>query len=415
MRQLTILVILLFSTQTIFSQNIEECTKVVNTTIEAINSNSLEKLEPYLSENFKIAKQKGKTAKLILSQLFTQLNVESFEKKSSNKENETLTLKYNFKYEYMGNKEVTFTFNKENELIELQLLKMRVEKNSKSNVIKNSKNVTKIPFEMSGKLIMVDVMLNGKKRKFILDSGAPQVILNSRYTAEKDTTEKRILSLSKGVSGNISGMDIQQVKSLDFAGIQLKNEKVITLDISHLEQALDNKIYGLIGYDLIKDYDILFDYENKEIILINPDYYEKYKNKNFSDNKLTIVPFSLENHIPVVKALIDKKEYSLGIDCGAESNLLDDELFEEMQRLLKNNAEVALTGAGKNKKSVKKAKLKKLYIGNKKFKNLITVSNNISHLNEGYKINIDGLIGYEVLSRQKTLMSYKRKELIFIE
>ena len=41
--------------------------------------------------------------------------------------------------------------------------------------------------------------------------------------------------------------------------------------------------------------------------------------------------------------------------------------------------------------------------------------NDISHLNNAYKMEIDGLIGYEVLSKQKTLISYKRKEIIFID
>ena len=51
------------------------------------------------------------------------------------------------------------------------------------------------------------MLLNGQKRKFILDSGSPMVILNSKYI-EQDSTERKISSV-EGVNGKISGMDIE--------------------------------------------------------------------------------------------------------------------------------------------------------------------------------------------------------------
>ena len=64
---------------------------------------------------------------------------------------------------------------------------------------------------------------------------------------------------------------------------------------------------------------------------------------------------------------------------------------------------------------VEKGLLKKVIIGGKRFKNTKTVFSDISHLNNGYKLKLDGLMGYELLSKQKTLISYRRKEMIFIE
>ena len=37
----------------------------------------------------------------------------------------------------------------------------------------------------------------------------------------------------------------------------------------------------------------------------------------------------------------------------------------------------------------------------------------MSDLNSGLGINLDGIIGYEILSKQKSLLSYKNKELKF--
>ena len=45
-------------------------------------------------------------------------------------------------------------------------------------------------------------------------------------------------------------------------------------DISHLSK--DREIYGLIGYQVLKDYDWLFDYEGKTLTLIKSDKTENY-------------------------------------------------------------------------------------------------------------------------------------------
>ena len=417
MKYLKIFVLLFVITQVSFAQDIGECRKIVNLTIESINNGSSESLNEYLSDDFSVSGQKGEIAKIVLKQLFSQLGekVKSHQEIKQSKIDKGLELVYNIDYMKMGRKEATFIFNENNLLTELTLLKMEVNTISNDTKIdKSSQDIIEIPFTMAGKLIAVKVLLNGEYRTFILDSGAPKVILNSKYISEQDTTRKTISS-SKGVSGNISGMDIENVEQLDFYGIQLNNQKVITIDLSHLEESLETEVYGLIGYDLIKDYDLIFDYENLKLTLINPDVYESYINEIFTNSSLQSVPFDLESHIPVVKVYIGKKSYSYGIDSGAESNLINEALFESLKKHTKRIRVDELIGIDNQPKKVKKGKVKKTIIGNKSFKNLMTVFSDISHLNEGYKLKLDGLIGYEVLSKQKTIISFDRKEMIFIE
>ena len=225
---------------------------------------------------------------------------------------------------------------------------------------------------------------------------------------------KKHLSTSKGVSGNISGMDITTVEKLDFAGISLKNQDVISMDLSHLEVSLGTEFYGLIGYELIKDYDILFDYENLQLTLIDPDAFESYKTEKWSSFTLESVPFDLMHHIPVVNAQVGDSVLTYGIDCGAESNLISESMFESLQQHTESIQRDQLLGADNLPRTVNKGKVNGTRIGTKSFDGLSTVFSDISHLNDGYKLNIDGLIGYEVLHKQKTLLSYARKELVFI-
>lgn len=417
MKYLKIPVFLLFIAQVSFAQDISKCRKIIDLTIESINNGSSEGLSPYLSDDFAIAGQKGEIAKMVLTQLFSQLGdkVKSQQEIKLNEMGKGLEFVYNINYEKMGLKEATFLFNEDNLLKELSLFRMEIKTmNNATKIEKSSQDIMEIPFTMAGNLIAVKVRLNGEFKTFVLDSGSPKVILNSKYIIEADTTRKTISS-SQGVSGNISGMDIIKIEELHFSGIQLNNQEVLTLDLSHLEEELETELHGLIGYELIKDYDIIFDYKNLKLTLISPDIYESYKSENLSNATLTSIPFKLEGHIPIVEAEVGNKKYSYGIDSGAESNLISQTLFESLKKNIKGIRTDELIGADNHPKKVKKGKIKKTKIGTKCFKNLTTVFSDISHLNEGYKLSLDGLIGYELFSKQKTLISFKRREMIFIE
>ena len=418
MKNLFFVSFLMLASQMSTAQNIEECRKIVDLTVEAINKGSSENLNIYLSDEFSIAGQTGAIANMVLQQLFSQLGetVIGLQEIEQNTIDKGLELVYNIEYKKMGLKEAKFVFDEKSLLQELSLFKMEVKTMSKDDtkIEKSSQDVIEIPFVMAGNLIAVRVLLNGEYRTFILDTGSPKVILNSKYIATKDSSSKTISS-SKGVSGSISGMDIRKVKQLDFSGIQMNNQDVLTLDLSHLEESLETDIYGLIGYELIRDYDIIFDYQNLKLTLINPEVFESYKIENLSGNYLQTIPLYIEGHIPVVKVKVGPNNYSYGIDSGAESNLISGSLFESLKKYTKRVKIDQLIGADNLPKEVKKGNIKKTTIGTKRFKNLETVFSDISHLNEGYKMNIDGLIGFPVLHKQKTLISYKRSELIFLE
>ena len=302
MKKLLMVSLLILTSQFAHSQNIEECRKIVDLTIEGVNNGSSEKLSAFLSADFSIAGQKGAIANMVLQQLFAQLgeSVIHHDEIKQNTIDKGLELVYSIEYKNMGVKEAKFIFDEKNLLQELNLFEMEVKTMSKDDtkIEKSSQDVIEIPFTMAGKLIAVKVILNGEYKTFILDSGAPKVILNSNHIAGDSMNAKKTLSSSKDVNGNISGMDITKVDELDFYGIQLNNQNVLTLDLSHLEESLETEIYGLIGYELLNEYDVLYDYQNQKLTLIDPDYFASYKAENLSAVTVESIPLQIEGHIP---------------------------------------------------------------------------------------------------------------------
>lgn len=412
------LTLLLFFSQRTKAQSITECEKIVQETVNAINNHSAESLQAHLSSDFECSGQKGNVATLVLNKIVGQLNehISRCEKVSEKNDEKGLTLVYKFSYSRLGERTTTFVFNEENKIKRLDLFTVMIKKADKEiEIEKPQTKMITIPIEITAdNLIVVPAIINGEKCKFIIDSGAPSLYINSKYF-NKENEKGKVISTSKGVNGSINGQDVITVDSFNFNGIQTRNIKVIMSDLSHLENGME--IYGLIGYSIYKDYDLLFDYQNKKLTLIDPDYTDFFLKEN--KYRFSEISFKKENnlsHIPCINAQIDKINLLLGIDCGAGTNLLDSQLWKSLQKNLKDAETTELKGASNDKVTeTHKGKLKNIKIGDKNFKNTNTVFSNISHLNTNRTEAIQGIIGYEILSRQKTILCYKSQKLIFID
>ncbi|MGB2273833.1 MAG: hypothetical protein ACPH2K_05615 [Flavicella sp.] len=415
MKKLVVVFSLLVTFQQTVSQNIDKCNEIVSLTKEGINKKSPKGLLPFLSEDFTIAGQKGNIAKLVVKQLFLQLGdtVLSIDSKRQNKQEETLELIYDFHYEKKGHREAIFLFNNQNQLKSLKLFNMEVKSMSaQSDLTKSSQAVIQVPFEMVEKLIVVEVALEGVKRKFILDTGSPKVILNGKYFPTD--SKGSFISNVKGVNDQNINVHTKKVSELDFYGISTKDTELMVMDLSHLKVDLGFEFYGLIGYEIIRDYDLIFDYEKKLLTLIAPDYYETYKNTHLSKAVLEVVPMQQIGHIPVVETKVGDNLLKLGIDCGAEVDLFDVSLYDQVQQQLSNLGTEELKGAQKNVEIVTQGVINNLSIGQKQFSSIPTLFKDITHLNSSLDAKIDGLLGYPILSKQRTLISFRRNELVFI-
>ncbi len=418
MKNKALILLFIFSGfQFAYSQNTDKCRRAVIATIEAINSNDAKPLKPFLARNFSIADQTGFIAKMVLQQLFIQIDetVISSEETGIIQGDGELILEYEITYKEMGVRNSTFHFNNKNKLTEMKLFDMHVmTMEGEPEPELSTSNVIEVPFCLAGKLIMVDVVLDGIKRKFIIDSGSPQTILNSKYTSMHfDASKKVNIGNSQGVNGEISGVEVNRVDNLDFYGIKLSEQNILTMYLGHLEEEINDTIYGLIGYDMIHSYDIVFDYKEKVMTLIEPDYYKNYEKDNFKNCNKIEVKLKMQAHIPMVRCNIGDNVLSLGIDTGAETNLLDAALYSKLKQNLINPEITSLLGADNTPVEVQSGVIRTIDINKHLFTNQETVFSNLSHLNEGYKIALDGLVGYEVLSRDIVVLSYKKKKLFF--
>lgn len=297
-------------------------------------------------------------------------------------------------------------------LVLITIMLLITDLNAQSN-----SNIFEIPFRLDNGSIIIDVTINGETKPFLLDSGGPGTVLNLKHFEGKGLETKN--NSNKKVSGvtgkSPSRMKMMKISEFSFGDIKISNTTIPAMEMYHMQDQNGNDFYGMIGYNFLKDYDVLYDYDNLIVTLIKPDYFETYKEENLSKNKLSTVPLRMFSHMPVIETKVGKEIITMGVDCGAAQNLIDIKFLDKIKKKTKDLKKEKLIGTGEKIEYVDFGLVKKTKIGKKQFKNLKTYFNDISKMHRGRKGAPEGVIGYEMLSKQKTLVSYARKEMVFIK
>ncbi len=135
-------------------------------------------------------------------------------------------------------------------------------------------------------------------------------------------------------------------------------------------------------------------------------------------NQLEVVeriPLKMREHLPLVTIELEGKPLTFALDSGTECNLVDESYFKDFRsrmnlRKLKVNRLVSVDNLPE---TVKKVPISQIEFGVVILKNMDTLFCDLSHLKQKGKHKIDGLLGYELLKSQPTLISYSRSELVF--
>lgn len=389
--------------------------ELVKTIAASINQQNIDELKPHLSDDFQISGRVPPISVKILEQLVGQLNerVEEYSWKKTDLNSQGFqTHFYQFTYNGLGEREVSFIVNEQGKITELELVKMTVKTlEEPSKVMKPAKKVIEIPFQVKENLMLVEATINGEKKNFIFDSGSPRLILNQGHYGEPGSSEETKYSSLEGVHGNINSLDILTLSELNFYGIKMNDQKVLAADLSHLEVILETPIAGLIGYEIFEGYDLLFNYSTKTLRLIHPEQTQNFIAAMSARLSMSTIPIKLEKHIPLFEAAIAGQTLTLGLDSGASSNLLSDEWFKVLKSSITNTTETDLAGAEGKTNIVKKGNLSAFQVADAKLEAVPTIFKDISNLKQAYGKELGGLAGYEILSRQVTLVSYSQHKI----
>lgn len=257
-------------------------------------------------------------------------------------------------------------------------------------------------FELVGGLIFVEAELNGKKEKFILDTGAPHLLLNTDKHQPKQPT-----FLMNGIGGSKGAYAARNI-DFDWNGVTAKREESYSVDLENIARAKGRDFAGLISYDQVKRHEVVIDYERKRLFLVSK------KNKEFFQNheKVDKVWFRMIGHMPVVKVKIGKRRYYFGIDTGAEVNVIDQRLKNKIpEALIEHTYVTSILGGNEEKVTARTTQLKSIKVGKSNYKDMSFAYADLSFMSQEPGKSIDGLLGYPFLSKANFSINYRKKQL----
>ncbi|MEN0047009.1 MAG: aspartyl protease family protein [Bacteroidota bacterium] len=168
-------------------------------------------------------------------------------------------------------------------------------------------------FELINDMILVEAEIEEEIGYFVVDTGSPHLVLNQQYfSGERSEYEVR------GINGTAS-VEKKLVKKFEWGCVKKKNFTVYLIDLQHFEKAIGKRFFGLIGYEILKQKELLIDYKNLKI----EQHQLKKSDLHRLENPNQEISFRMRSHTPVLEMDLDDQSVDFILDTGSEDNLLD--------------------------------------------------------------------------------------------
>jgi len=392
----------------------ESISKMVSIIGEAIKQSNHKLLNNYLAENFTSMGYKGSIAKdQVLPQMLTQLPKGNLEitKISKMQDNQ-----FNLDVSIMPMQvSLDVILNVNYKIIELSVIQDNVPQSNSSTDKKLLERIS-LPFHLVDGFILIDAEINGKRGKLMFDTGnSNNLLLNNNYLELSKESK-----IGEGTVG--SGQQIEiftDVVSSVSMGLDLnmgpQNVEHANFDFTQI--GITSDMMGFLGYDFIKDYEFIIDYDDQviEMYLIS----ENKNNKFYNEDDIVVeldfsTPFM--PNIPYVNFDYKGQKIIANFDTGNQGSLNLNE--SETEAFVASGVINKIESNGHYGQPMKIAKYT---IDNLTYNGvqLDKIKNIINHENSGMPITkeneFDLGIGYQFLKNYKSIWNFKTKKIILLK
>lgn len=121
--------------------------------------------------------------------------------------------------------------------------------------------------------LFVKVNINGKRCRFLIDTGASKSVIDKGYFEREFGKEKlkTIKQDTAGLHGSVSESYSGKIKQVEIGRHIVKDHNMPAVDLSHVNSTYKKlkkpSIQGILGSDLMLEYKMIVDYGKLKIIL----------------------------------------------------------------------------------------------------------------------------------------------------
>ncbi|MDF2474538.1 MAG: hypothetical protein K0S24_21 [Sphingobacterium sp.] len=315
----------------------------------------------------------------------------------------------------------SFLFNKRGQIVNLGIIKGRLKgdpEKALSDALTHSRlpDTLSIPFRLVNGLIYIESTLNGTKGCFQFDSGAPVIILRKKFV-DTDNIRPDVSVDFFGVGGQMGGVVWSADNSLAIGALVLNNFEAPVSNMADMALEDGTPIFGLLGIGLLKDYQFTLDYAQQLLLLERIDKNGELLSEEIPKGKLMgHFPLRMKRHIPIVDIAFGTKIYPMGIDCGANANVLKKSLETTLKPFIDyEEGEVDINGVNGTSKGNRIAYLMQGKLDGFPLQDMYTVitDQSIGGGTGHDALPIDGLLGTPFLNQYKMTLNFKKNTISF--
>lgn len=274
---------------------------------------------------------------------------------------------------------------------------------------------TRIPFKLIDHLIVVEAELLNQKGNFIIDTGSENLILNQVHFSNFYAYQRKEAA-SSGILQTIDNPYEKRIKELALSNFKLKNKTSDVINLSHIETSKKVKLLGIIGFSILKDYEVFIDLYLNQITLTKVDKFgNKLSDKVYLEKITDSLDFNLKNHTIIINGTVNYQSIRFALDSGAEFNQINKSVNKKALRYFIPKRRLSLSGAGNRTIKVMAGKLHRVKLSKTiYFGPMQTVLTNLEKMNEAFGTQVDGVLGYEFFAQKRTIINYQKEKLYFI-
>lgn len=251
-----------------------------------------------------------------------------------------------------------------------------------------------IPYRKIGNLILIEAEIDTLRGNFILDTGAPHLVLNRTYFREYANEEYAMNG--GGITGGASSTGRATVEGLVLQGITYALQTADVIPLGHLESSRKVKILGLLGNAVFAGKEIVIDDQHEVLHLFQ---LNNRGERSFAEGlpvwqTLESLPLLIQENILMVQTRIAGQKLRFCVDTGAESTVLHNKLPGNGLNQVTITGRKMLRGTGNKPAEVLEGTLNLLKVGEGQQENVPVIVTNLSEMSERFGMRIDGMLGY---------------------
>lgn len=265
-----------------------------------------------------------------------------------------------------------------------------------------------IPIKRAGNLIVIEAQIDTLEGNFVLDTGAPYLVLNETYFRDLPHIAEQE---SGGINGLAGSSFSTYVRNFNILELHYPKLKADVTDLSSIENGKGIKILGLLGTKLFEDFAITVD------LFRNTLYIQKLDEKGdipeaekvFHD-RFMVSQFSLLNNVILLKGTLNDRSLWFAFDSAAETSLLDYSRAKKLLPQMEVISRSKIMGIGGSSIEVIYTRFDDLVVGDRKYmKNRILITS-LEKMSNAYGYKIDGVLGYDFFVRGIFSINFVKKQ-----